>query len=648
MEENFNNQNFNNNQNSNNPAVKKRTFTETEQNSGSYNVGLKKNTKTAAPVTAGITQKQKQKILNHLKDVNPDINLENMAQEELLTSNAGNMHKQKQGKGAGNKVKIIFLGGVGEIGKNITAIEYGNDIIVIDCGLAFPSEDMPGVDLVIPDFTYLKENASKVKGILITHGHEDHIGSLPYLLRDVKAPIYGSQMSLTLIDNKIREHKLTGIKGICVKPGYVVKVGCFTVEFVKVNHSIPGAFALSIDTPAGTIFHTGDFKIDFEPIDGEVIDLARIAEIGKKGVTLMLGESTNVERPGYTISEKRVGENLEKVFLENSTRRIFVATFSSNIYRVEQIIDLAIKYNRRVAVVGRSMINNIDAGMKIGAFKFNKSVFIDIEKISMLEDKNVLVLSTGSQGEPTSALSRLANGEFTKVEIGDNDTVIFSSSPIPGNENMINAVINNLYKKGAIVVTENVHSSGHACQEEIKTIHNLVNPKFFIPVHGEYRHLKEHILLSEKIGLPKTNSLIPEIGNVVELTKNTMVLKGNVQAGEQLVDGLGIGDVGSVVLRDRKLLSEDGLVIVVLGVSDTTGELVSEPYLITRGFVYTGEAEKLNEEAKLVLHDTIATMNFRENHDWNEIRNQIRKPLRNFFYKKTMRTPMILPIVFRV
>lgn len=627
--------------NQNNNLTKKRTFTENEQNTGSYNVGLKKQQKPE------ITQKQKQQVLNHLKDVNPDINLENMSQEQLLTVKAtnNNMHKNQRGN---NKVKIIFLGGVGEIGKNITAIEYGNDIVVIDCGLAFPSEDMPGVDLVIPDFTYLKENASKVKGILITHGHEDHIGSLPYLLRDIKAPIYGSQMSLTLIDNKLREHKLTGIKGICVKPGYVVKVGCFTVEFVKVNHSIPGAFALSIDTPAGTIFHTGDFKIDFEPIDGEVIDLARIAEIGRKGVTLMLGESTNVERPGYTISEKRVGENLEKVFLENATRRIFVATFSSNIYRVEQIIELAIKYNRRVAVVGRSMINNIDAGMKIGAFKFNKSVFIDIEKIGMLEDKNVLVLSTGSQGEPTSALSRLANGEFTKVEIGDNDTVIFSSSPIPGNENMINSVINNLYKKGAIVVTENVHSSGHACQEEIKTIHNLVNPKFFIPVHGEYRHLKEHILLSEKIGLPKTNSLIPEIGNVIELTKNTMVLKGNVQAGEQLVDGLGIGDVGSVVLRDRKLLSEDGLVIVVLGVSDSTGELVSEPYLITRGFVYTDEAEKLNEEAKLVLHDTIATMNFRENHDWNEIRNQIRKPLRNFFYKKTMRTPMILPIVFRV
>ncbi|MBO5345132.1 MAG: ribonuclease J, partial [Clostridia bacterium] len=408
------------------------------------------------------------------------------------------------------------------------------------------------------------------------------------------------------------------------------------------------AFALSIDTPAGVIFHTGDFKIDFEPIDGEVIDLSRIAEIGRKGVTLMLGESTNVERPGYTISEKRVGENLERVFIDNPTRRLFVATFSSNIYRVEQIIQLAIKYNRRVAVVGRSMINNIDAGMKIGEFKFDKSVFIDVEKIASLEDKNVLVLSTGSQGEPTSALSRLANGEFSRVTIGDNDTVIFSSSPIPGNENMINTVINNLYKKGAIVVTENVHASGHACQEELKTVHNLLKPKFFIPVHGEYRHLKEHTLLAEKLGMPKTNHLIPEIGNVIELTKTTMVHKANVQAGEQLVDGLGIGDVGSVVLRDRKLLSEDGLVIVVMGVSDSTGELVNEPYLITRGFVYTDEASELVEEAKAVLHDTIATLNLRENHDWNEIRNLIRKPLRNFFYKKTMRTPMILPIIFRV
>lgn len=640
MEENIQNNGSETNQKpqtSFNPT-KKRTFTETEQKAGSYNVGLKKQ-------HSNITKKVIEQVENHLNSINEDLHLENMEQGKLLTKKAGRQHSKNK---SSSKVKVVFLGGIGEIGKNITAIEYGNDIIIIDCGLAFPSEEMPGVDLVIPDFTYLKDNADKIRGIVITHGHEDHIGSLPYLLKDVKVPIYGSKMTLTLLDNKIREHKLTGIKGICVKAGYVIKLGCFSVEFVKVNHSIPGAFALSIDSPAGIIFHTGDFKIDYEPIDGEVIDLARIAEIGRKGVTLMLGESTNVERPGYTLSEKRVGENLERVFIDNSDRRIFVATFSSNIYRVEQIIDLAIKYKRRVAVVGRSMINNIDAGMKIGAFKFDKSVFIDIEKIASLEDKNVLVLSTGSQGEPTSALSRLANGEFSRVEIGDNDTVIFSSSPIPGNENMINAVINNLYKKGAIVVTENVHTSGHACQEELKTIHNLLNPKFFIPVHGEYRHLKEHVLLAEKIGMPKTNCLIPEIGNVVELTKNTMVLKGNVQAGEQLVDGLGIGDVGSVVLRDRKLLSEDGLVIVVMGVSDSTGELINEPYLITRGFVYTDEANKLTEEAKQVLHDTILTINLRENRDWNEIRNQIRKPLRNFFYKKTMRTPMILPIIFRI
>ena len=618
--------------------TKKRTFSETEQNAGSYNVGMKKQ---KTPISKNMIQK----VNEHLANVNENLNLENMEQGELLTKTAGRTNFKQRGN---NKVKVVFLGGVGEIGKNITAIEYGDDILLIDCGLSFPSEDMPGVDLVIPDFTYVKENAHKIKGIVITHGHEDHIGSLPYLLKDVKVPIYASKMTLTLLDNKIREHKITGVKGIAVKPGYVVKIGIYTVEFVKVNHSIPGAYALSIDTPAGTIFHTGDFKIDYEPIDGEVIDLARIAEIGRKGVTLLLCESTNVEKQGYTMSEKRVGENLEKVFIENANRRLFVATFSSNIYRVEQIVQLAIKYNRRVAVVGRSMINNIDAGMKIGSFKFDKSVFVDIEKIGSMEDKNVLVLSTGSQGEPKSALSRLANGEFTKVEIGPNDTVIFSSYPIPGNENMVNTVINNLYKKGAIVVAEDVHASGHACQEELKIIHNLIKPKFFIPVHGEYRHLKEHIILSEKLGMPKTNHLIPEIGNVVELTKNSMVLTGNVQAGEQLVDGLGIGDVGSVVLRDRKLLSEDGLVIVVMGISDATGELINEPYLITRGFVYTDEAGELDREAKQILHDTLATINLRENHDWNEVRNMIRKPLRNYFFKKTKRTPMILPIVFRV
>lgn len=585
---------------------------------------------------------------NYSQAIDFSINDNTVYDDQALINNpftaetSGNVHYKK------NALKVMFFGGVGEIGKNITALEYGDDILIIDCGLAFPGEDMPGVDLVIPDFTYIKENASRVKGIVITHGHEDHIGSLPYLLKDVKVPVYGSKLTLTLLENKLHEHKITGIPQMVVEPRNEVRLGCFKVEFIKVNHSIAGAFALSITTPVGIVFHTGDFKIDYTPIDGEKIDLPRIAEIGDKGVTLLLGESTNVERPGYTMSEKSVGEKLEKIFIENAQRRIFVATFSSNIYRVQQIIDLAIKYNRRVAIVGRSMINNIDAGMKIGEFKFDKSVFIDIEKVGSLEDKNALVLCTGSQGEPTSALSRLSSGEFPKIEIGDNDTVIFSSTPIPGNENMVNRVINNLYKKGAVVIHDDVHTSGHACQEELKTIHSLIHPKFFIPVHGEYRHLKEHCLLAESLGMDKYNMLIPELGNVVEITKNSMVRKGNVHAGEMLVDGLGIGDVGSVVLRDRKLLSEDGLVIVVIGVSSLSGELTSEPYMITRGFIYSAEADVLVDEAKEVLLNTLATIDLKEEKDWNELRNLIRKPLRNFFYKKTKRNPMILPIIFRI
>ena len=547
-----------------------------------------------------------------------------------------------------NSLKVVFLGGVGEIGKNMTAFEFGNDIIIVDCGLAFPGEDMPGVDLVIPDFSYIKENASKIRGIVITHGHEDHIGALPYLLKELKVPVFGSKLTLTLLENKLMEQKITGVKMMVVRPRNVVKLGVFSIEFIKVNHSIAGAMALSITTPAGIVFHTGDFKIDLEPIDGEVIDLPRISEIGAKGVLLLMAESTNVERPGYTPSESTVGEKLEKIFIDNATRRIFVATFASNIYRVEQIINLAIKYNRKVAVVGRSMINNIDAGIKIGEFECDKSVFIDVEKVPIMEDKNVLVLCTGSQGEPTSALSRLANGEFSRLDIGENDTVIFSSNPIPGNENMINKVINNLYRKGAIVIHENVHTSGHACQEELKIIHSLVKPQYFMPVHGEYRHLKEHSNLAEKLGMDRHNIIIPEIGMVVEVNKRVMKVAGKVQAGEMLVDGLGIGDTGSVVLRDRKLLSEDGLCIVVIGVNNLSGELVSEPYMITRGFVYNQEAEILVEEAKGILLDTLKAIDMKEQRDWNELRNLIRKPLRNFFYKKTMRNPMILPIIFRV
>lgn len=596
------------------PTIKKRVFTVPQENvtfSAGMSSGGRKKTK-AAVVTA----------------------------EKPATPSRAGSNK--------NALKVIFLGGIGEIGKNITALEYGNDIMVIDCGLAFPGDELPGVDLVIPDFTYLKDNADRVRGIVITHGHEDHIGSLPYLLKDVKVPVYGSKLTQVLLENKLREQKVTNVPQIVVEPRDVVKLGCFSVEFIKVNHSIAGAFALSITTPVGIVFHTGDFKIDYTPIDGQRIDLPRIAEIGEKGVTLLLAESTNIERPGYTESEKVIGERLENIFIEHADRRLFVATFSSNIYRIQQIVDLAIKYKRRVAVIGRSMINNIDAGMRIGEFKFPKDVFVDVEKVGMIEDKNILVLSTGSQGESRSALSRLANGEFSKIEIGDNDTVIFSSHPIPGNESSINSVINKLYQKGALVIHENVHTSGHACQEELKTIHSLIHPKFFIPVHGEYRHLKEHYLMAQSLGMDKYNMVIPEIGSVVEVTKNSIAMKGTVPAGEQLVDGLGIGDTGSVVLRDRKLLSEDGLVVVVIGVSSTSGELLSDPYMITRGFVYNAEADALVEEATGVLMDTLKVIDFKEDHDWNELRNQIRKPLRNFFYKKTMRTPMILPIIYRV
>lgn len=601
-----------------------------------YNAGLQAN---AEPTQAVIEPENMQ---NRMDDV---VEAENTNRNQPNKQN--NAHGKKETRTQG-KLKVMFLGGVGEIGKNITALEYEDDIMLIDCGLAFPSEEMPGIDLVIPDFTYLKENKDRIRGIVFTHGHEDHIGSLPYLLKDVKVPLYGSKMTLTLIGNKIREHHITGIKGVVVKPRNVVSLGKFKVEFVRVNHSIAGAMALAITTPVGVVFHTGDFKIDFTPIDGEMIDLPRIAEIGRQGVLLMMGESTNVERPGYTESESVIGARLDTIFQSNADKRLIVATFASNIYRIQQIIELAIKYNRKVAVVGRSMINNIDAGQRIGEFTFPEETFVDIEKVGHMEDKNVLILSTGSQGEPMSALSRLARGEFNKIVVGENDTVIFSSSPIPGNENSVNAVINNLYRRGAIVIHENVHTSGHACREELKTIHSLIHPKFFIPVHGEYRHLKEHTLLAQHLGMDPHNMLIPEIGMCVEVTNKYIMEKGRVPAGEMLVDGLGIGEATSVVLRERKLLSEDGLIIIVVGISSTSGEVVNEPYVISRGFVYQDEMEKLNNESKQILLDTLKLMDLKEVKDWNEVRNSIRKPLRNFFFKKFKRTPMILPIIYRV
>lgn len=542
---------------------------------------------------------------------------------------------------------MIFLGGVGEIGKNMTAFEFGEDIIVVDSGLMFPSDDMPGVDLVIPDITYLVENKHKVRGIFITHGHEDHIGALPYVLKQLNVPIYASNITLALLENKFREHRLIDqVKTNVVKKRTVIKAGAFSVEFVKVSHSVAGSFAIHITCPAATVFHTGDFKIDYQPIDGEMTDLARIAELGKRGITLLLAESTNVERQGHSMSESTVGTSLNGFFAENATRRIIIATFASNIHRLQQILDLAKKFKRKVAFSGRSMHNVVEAATKINELKYEKNLLFDVEKIGKYADKDVVVITTGSQGEPMSALTRMASGEFNKVTIGDNDTIIISASPIPGNEKLIYNVINNLYRKGAKVIYDalaDVHVSGHAFVEELKLIHALTKPRFFIPVHGEYRHLKQHCELAVKMGVAPHNTFVPDIGNQVVVTKKYMRKVDNVTAGIVLVDGDGIGDVGQEVLRDRKHLSEDGLVIVVIGVND--GGVVSGPDIITRGFVYAKESEEMLSGIKRNVAESLKGADLKERSGWGAVKNTIRRDVKNFLYKKIKRSPMILPII---
>ncbi len=461
-----------------------------------------------------------------------------------------------------NKLKITFLGGVGEIGKNMTAFEYNNEIIVVDAGLTFPGDDLPGIDVVIPDFTYLVNNRDKVKAIILTHGHEDHIGALPFVLEQIKAPIYGSKLTLALVENKMKEHPKVSYKAITVKPKNVLKIGAFSVEFIKVSHSIAGSLALCISTPAGNVVHTGDFKIDFEPIDGVMTDLQRFGELGKKGVNLLMCESTNVCRKGYSMSEKSVGRALEEIFKTHPENRIFVATFASNIHRLQQILNLAEKYGRKVAFTGRSMINITDVGMKIGEITFNRDNIIDIEKIDKYADKELVIVTTGSQGEPLSALTRMAMGEFKQIKIGENDLIVFSSSPIPGNEKSVYNVINSLFQKGADVIYDElseVHASGHACQEEIKTIHALTKPKFFIPIHGEYRHLRMHKQLAMTLGMEERNIILPSLGAQIELSPNSIKKVGFTTAGQRLIDGIGIGDMDSNVLRERKQLSEDGI-----------------------------------------------------------------------------------------
>lgn len=547
-------------------------------------------------------------------------------------------------------LKIIPLGGILEIGKNITVFEYKDDIILVDCGLGFPEDDMLGVDLVIPDFSYLEKNKDKIRGLVITHGHEDHIGGIPYLLKQINVPIYATKLTAGLIEHKLEEHKLlrsTKIK--VVNPGQTVTLGCMKVEFIRITHSIPDACALAIHTPVGTVVHTGDFKIDYTPIDGEMVDFGRLAALGNKGVLALMSDSTNAERKGYTMSESTVGEIFDKLFL-NCTKRIVVATFSSNVHRVQQIVNSAVSNGRKIAVCGRSMINMIETARKFGYIKVPDNVFIDIDSIKSYPDDRLVIITTGSQGETMSALTRMANGEHKKVEITPNDLIIISANPIPGNEKYVSKVVDDLMTIGAEVVysaLQDVHVSGHACQEEQKLMLSLIGPKFFIPVHGEYRQLIAHAETAKELGISPDNIFITNNGRVLELNEYEAKFTSTVTSGKVLVDGLGVGDVGNIVLRDRQKLSQDGLIIVVLTM-DANGIVLSGPDVITRGFVYVRESENLMEDIKRLLRKEIEKCEEKGISDWASIKAILKEKLHDYIYKKTKRDPMILPIIMEV
>lgn len=543
-------------------------------------------------------------------------------------------------------VKVIFLGGVGEIGKNMAAIECGNDIIIIDAGAIFPTEETPGFDLVVPDITYLIDNAKKIRALILTHGHEDHIGGVPYLLKEIKVPVIGTKLTLALVDNKLREHRINDAKMQVVAPGDAIRLGCFTVHCINVNHSIAGSLAFAIETPQGVIFHSGDYKIDLTPVAGEPIDLTSISKIGSEGVLLYLGESTNIERPGFTMSETVVGNTLDGLFSENSRRRIIIATFASNVHRLKQIVDLAVKHRRKVALSGRSMQNVVEAAEKIGDLNIPDDVLVDVSRIKNMRDSEIVIVSTGSQGEPMSALTRMANGENPSVVVGENDTVIISASPIPGNEKLIYKVIDNLYRKGAKVVYEsikNIHVSGHACCEEHKIMHTLLKPKYFIPVHGEYRHLKKHAELAEELGMPANRIFIPDIGNCIEVTsKGGLKRLADVPSGARLIDGEGIEDEkASTVIEDRRQLSAEGLFIVSVAVSGNV--VLGEPAINSRGFVFDFHRD-YNKEMREVIDRAIAGYDlYRGSVD--ELKKVIKRALKNYIYKKTKQSPMIVPVV---
>lgn len=546
------------------------------------------------------------------------------------------------------KIKIIPLGGINEIGKNITAIEYKEDIVIVDCGLKFPDDDMFGIDIVIPDVSYLLKNSEKIKGIFLTHGHEDHIGALPYVLKQLNVPVYGTKLTLGIVETKLKEHGLlSSTELIRVKPKDIIKLSSVSVEFIKTNHSIADSVAIAIHTPLGVVLHTGDFKIDYTPIDGEMMDFARLAEIGRKGVLVMMADSTNVERPGYTMTEKVVGETFNRLF-GKANGRIIVATFASNVHRIQQIITAAQKYEKKVAVSGRSMENIVQVAIELGYLEVDKDVLVPIDQIGKYPNDKMVIITTGSQGEPMSALARMAASEHRKIAIIPGDTVIISATPIPGNEKFVSKVVNQLFKKGAEVIydsVEKIHVSGHACQEELKLMQALVKPKFFIPVHGEYRHLKKHGELAMELGLPEKNLVICENGDVIELTRNYIKKNGSVTSGQVFVDGLGVGDVGNIVLRDRKHLSQDGILTVVVTIEKQTGKVVSGPDIISRGFVYVRESEGLMDEAREIVRSVLKNCEERQITDWATLKSKMRDELREFLYEKTKRKPMILPII---
>ena len=556
---------------------------------------------------------------------------------------------KKEKKENSGKLKIIPLGGLEQIGMNITAFEYEDSIIVVDCGLSFPEDDMYGIDLVIPDITYLKDNIDKVKGFFITHGHEDHIGAIPYVLREINVPIYSTKLTNGIIEHKLREHNmLTKVKRKVVKYGQHINLGCFRVEFIKTNHSIQDAAALAIYSPAGIVVHTGDFKVDYTPVFGDAIDLQRFGEIGKKGVLALMCDSTNAERPGFTMSEKTVGKTFETIFADHKNNRIIIATFASNVDRVQQIIDTAYKYGRKVVIEGRSMVNIISTAQELGYINIPDNTLIDIEELKNYPDEKTVLITTGSQGESMAALSRMASGIHRKITIKPNDTIVLSSNPIPGNEKAVSKIINELSMKGAEVIFQDVHVSGHACQEDIKLIYSLVKPKYAIPVHGEYRHLMAQAHIAEEIGIDKDHIFLLSSGDVLELDEDGAAITGHVPVGDVMVDGLGVGDVGNIVLRDRQHLAEEGIIIVVLTLESGSGQVLAGPDIVSRGFVYVRGSESLMDEAKQVLNDTMDHCMDKNITDWGKIKSEIKDALGDFVWKETKRKPMIIPIIMEV